>query len=65
MFSGELPQLEKPNAALREIGGRHAVVPAQVEAAVLELSAGEIQAIEALGSQAGVNVIRYWEKEMK
>lgn len=34
-------------------------------AAALELSAEEIAEMEALGSAAGLNVIRYWEKEMK
>lgn len=36
-----------------------------VKAAALALSADEIAALEELGGQAGVNVIRYWEKEMK
>ena len=36
-----------------------------VKAAVLELSAEEMQAMEKLGSQADLNVIRFWEKEMK
>ena len=36
-----------------------------VKAAALTLSADEIAALEELGGQAGVNVIRYWEKEMK
>ena len=35
------------------------------KAAAVELSAEEIAALEQLGDQAGVNVIRYWEKEMK
>lgn len=35
------------------------------KAAALTLSAEEIAALEQLGDQAGVNVIRYWEKEMK
>ena len=35
------------------------------KAAAVELSAEEITALEQLGDQAGVNVIRYWEKEMK
>ena len=35
------------------------------KAAALELTSDEITALEELGSQAGVNVIRYWEKEMK
>ncbi len=36
-----------------------------VKAAVLELSAEEMQAMEKLGSQAELNAIRFWEKEMK
>lgn len=86
-----LPQLEKLNAALKEIAARHSVAPAQVpvawaiakgtlpiigvtqvsqvedaaKAASLTLSADEIARLEELGGQAGVNVIRYWEKEMK
>ncbi len=36
-----------------------------VSAANLELSDDEIQALETLGDQAGVNVIRYWEKKME
>lgn len=36
-----------------------------IKAAALELSAEEIRKMETLGSQAGLNVIRYWEKEMK
>lgn len=35
------------------------------KAAALTLSADEIARLEELGGQAGVNVIRYWEKEMK
>ena len=35
------------------------------KAASLTLSADEIAQLEELGGQAGVNVIRYWEKEMK
>lgn len=35
------------------------------KAAALELSEEEMTALENLGNQAGVNVIRYWEKEMK
>lgn len=34
-------------------------------AALVALSDEEIKALEALGNEAGVNVIRYWEKEMK
>ena len=36
-----------------------------VKASTLELSAEEIQTMEKLGSQADLNVIRFWEKEMK
>lgn len=35
------------------------------KAAALELSADEIAEMEALGDAAHLNVIRYWEKEMK
>ena len=35
------------------------------KAASLTLSEEEIARLEELGGQAGVNVIRYWEKEMK
>lgn len=31
----------------------------------VELSAEEIETIEKLGDEAQLNVIRYWEKEMK
>ena len=91
VYNPMLPQLEKLNAALKEIAARHSVAPAQVpvawaiakgtlpiigvtqvsqvedaaKAAALELSADEIARLEELGGQAGVNVIRYWEKEMK
>ena len=34
-------------------------------AASVALSGEEIKALETLGDEAGVNVIRYWEKEMK
>lgn len=90
-YNPMLPELEKLNAALKEIADRHGVSVAQlpvawaiakgtlpiigvtkvnqvedaVQAASLELSQDEIQAMEALGDQAGLNVIRYWEKEMK
>ena len=36
-----------------------------VKAAALELSAEEMQTMEKLGTQADLNVIRFWEKEMK
>ena len=36
-----------------------------VKAAEVELSAEEIETIEKLGDEAQLNVIRYWEKEMK
>ena len=36
-----------------------------VQAASLELSQDEIRAMETMGDQAGLNVIRCWEKEMK
>lgn len=36
-----------------------------VKAAEVELSAEEIATIEKLGDEAQLNVIRYWEKEMK
>ncbi|MGI6006302.1 MAG: aldo/keto reductase [Ruminococcus sp.] len=36
-----------------------------VKAAAVELSAEEIKAMEKLGDEAQLNVIRYWEKEMK
>ena len=43
--------------------------PSQVEdaakAAALELSADEIETMERLASETPLNVIRYWEKEMK
>lgn len=91
VYNPMLPQLEKLNAALKEIAARHSVAPAQVpvaraiakgtlpiigvtqvsqvedaaKAAALTLSADEIARLEELGGQAGVNVIRYWEKEMK
>ena len=90
-YNPMLPELEKLNAALKEIADRHGVPVAQlpvawaiakgtlpiigvtkvdqvedaVQAASLELSQDEIQAMEALGDQAGLNVIRFWEKEMK
>lgn len=90
-YNPMLPELEKLNAALKEIADQHGVPAAQlpvawaiakgtlpiigvtkvdqvedaVQAASLELSQDEIQAMEALGDQAGLNVIRYWEKEMK
>ena len=35
------------------------------KAAAIELSEEEISMIEKLGGEAQVNVIRYWEKEMK
>lgn len=35
------------------------------KAAAIELSEEEISMIEKLGDEAQVNVIRYWEKEMK
>lgn len=35
------------------------------KAAALELSAGEIETMERLASETPLNVIRYWEKEMK
>ena len=34
-------------------------------AASVALSGEEIKALETLGNETGVNVIRYWEKEMK
>lgn len=90
VYNPMLPQLEKLNAALREMAAHHNVSPAQIPvswaiakgtlpiigvtqtsqvedavmAAAVELSQEEIAALEALGDQAGVNVIRYWEKEM-
>lgn len=36
-----------------------------VKAAAVELSAEEIETMEKLGDEAQLNVIRYWEKEMK
>ena len=36
-----------------------------VKAVAVELSTEEIETIEKLGNEAQVNVIRYWEKEMK
>ena len=91
VYNPMLPQLEKLNAALKEIAARHSVAPAQVpvawaiskgtlpiigvtqvsqvedaaKAASLTLSDREIARLEELGDQAGGNVIRYWEKEMK
>ena len=35
------------------------------KAAAVELSAEEIETMEKLGDEAQLNVIRYWEKEMK
>ena len=35
------------------------------KAAALELSADEIETMERLASETPLNVIRYWEKEMK
>ena len=90
-YNPMLPELEKLNAALKEIADRHGVPAAQlpvawaiakgtlpiigvtqvnqvedaVQAASLELSQDEIRAMETMGDQAGLNVIRYWEKEMK
>lgn len=90
-YNPMLPELEKLNAALKEIADRHGVPVAQlpvawaiakgtlpiigvtqvnqvedaVQAASLELSQDEIRAMETMGDQAGLNVIRYWEKEMK
>ena len=90
-YNPMLPELEKLNAALKEIADRHGVPAAQlpvawaiakgtlpiigvtkvnqvedaVQAASLELSQDEIRAMETMGDQAGLNVIRYWETEMK
>ena len=90
-YNPMLPELEKLNAALKEIADRHGVPAAQlpvawaiakgtlpiigvtkvnqvedaVQAASLELSQDEIRAMETMGDQAGLNVIRCWEKEMK
>lgn len=90
-YNPMLPELEKLNAALKEIADRHGVPAAQlpvawaiakgtlpiigvtqvnqvedaVQAASLELFQDEIRAMETMGDQAGLNVIRYWEKEMK
>ena len=90
-YNPMLPELEKLNAALKEIADRHGVPAAQlpvawaiakgtlpiigvtkvnqvedaVQAASLELSQDEIRAMETMGDQTGLNVIRYWEKEMK
>ena len=90
-YNPMLPELEKLNAALKEIADQHGVSVAQlpvawaiakgtlpiigvtkvnqvedaVQAASLELSQDEIRAMETMGDQAGLNVIRYWEKEMK
>ena len=36
-----------------------------VKAVAVELTTEEIETIEKLGNEAQVNVIRYWEKEMK
>ena len=36
-----------------------------VKAAAVELSAEEIETMGKLGDEAQLNVIRYWEKEMK
>ncbi len=36
-----------------------------VKAAAVDLSAEEIETMQKLGDEAQLNVIRYWEKEMK
>ena len=38
---------------------------APVKAAALELTAEEMEAMEQLAGETPLNVIRYWEKEMK
>ena len=35
------------------------------KAAALELTADEIETMERLAGETSLNVIRYWEKEMK
>lgn len=37
----------------------------QVEGAALELSGHEIETMERLADEMGLDVIRYWEKEMR
>ena len=53
--SGKIGKIGLSNHSLEEIK----------EAAAMELSAEEIVMIEKLGDEAQLNVIRYWEKEMK
>lgn len=91
VYNPMLPELEKLNACIKEIAGRHGVAPAQVpvawaiakgtlpiigvtkvyqvedaaEAAALELTRDEIAVMEKLAAGLSLNVIRYWEKEMK
>ncbi len=90
-YNPMLPQLEKLNAALKEIADRHGVAVAQLpvawaiakgtlpiigvtkvhhvedaaKAAALELTDDEVKEMEELAAKMDINVIRYWEKEMK
>lgn len=91
VYNPMLPQLEKLNAALKEIADRHGAAVAQLpvawaidkgtlpiigvtkvyqvedaaKAAALTLSNDEIETMERLAGETPLNVIRYWEKEMK
>ena len=91
VYNPLLPQLEKLNACLKEIAGKHGVAPAQVpvawaiakgtlpiigvtkvyqvedaaKAAALKLTPEELAAMEELASGLSLDVIRFWEKEMK
>lgn len=90
-YNPMLPQLEKLNAALKEIADRHGVAIAQLpvawaiakgtlpiigvtkvhhvedaaKAAALALTDDEVKEMEELAARMELNVIRYWEKEMK
>ncbi len=90
-YNPMLPQLEKLNAALKEIADGHGVAVAQLpvawaiakgtlpiigvtkvhhvedaaKAAALPLTDDEVREMEELAAKMDLNVIRYWEKEMK
>lgn len=91
IYNPMLPQLEKLNAALKEIAEHHGVSAAQIpvawaiakgtlpiigvtkvnqvkdaaKAASLVLTDNEIAVMERVAGETPLNVIRYWEKEMK